>query len=153
MVNLASLFRQFLVCAGVAILLAACAKDDISPVEAEKQAFDDLRTQLQEIIDDAGRERAAIDVVNTLESDLAALRASIDRRKASLRQLNANYDTTRSEFETFLAGVEAEVQENRRRVSETHQALINVVTADELSAVARAHTRAMNSAITSIQTI
>jgi len=144
---------QLLICAGIAVFLAACAKDDISPVEAEKEAFDDLRTQLQEVIDDSGREQAAIEVVNTLQGDLAALRASIEKRKAKLQRLNADYDTTRSEFETFLAGVEAEVRENQRRVSETHRTLINVVTADELSAVAKAHTRAMNSAIASIQTI
>jgi len=137
----------------VAWFVVACATDDTSPVDAEKQAFDDLRTELQEAIDDPARERAAMQIIATLENDLAALRATVEKRKARARQLNSDYDTTRAEFEAFLAGVEAEVRENKRRISETHQALLDVVTPDELSAVAKAHTRVMNSAITSIQTI
>ena len=70
-----------------------------------------------------------------------------------MRELNANYDTPRAEFEAFLAGVEAEVRDNRRRVSATHRALFADVTAEERSAFAKSHTKAMKKAIKTLQSI
>lgn len=145
--------RDAIVIALAALLLSACAKDDISPVDAEKQAFEDLRTEMQTAIVDPGRADEAIQIVNQLESDLVSLRASVRERRDTVRRLNTDYDTTREEFEAFLAGVEAEVQANKKRVSESHRALLALITPEERSAVAKAHTRAMNAAITTIQTI
>ena len=70
-----------------------------------------------------------------------------------MHEMNANYDTSRAEFEAFLAGIEAEVRDNKQRVSETHRAFQTNVTPEERSAVAKSHTKAMNAAITSLQAI
>jgi hypothetical protein len=70
-----------------------------------------------------------------------------------VRELNANYDTTRAEFEALLAKIEAEVRDNRQRVSKTHQELLANVTPEERSAIAKTHTKAMNTAIQTIQSI
>ena len=148
-----SVWRGLLVYAVAALLVAACAKDDIPPVEVEKQAFEDLRTELREVIDDPVRETEALRLVTVLEEDLARLRDSIKQRRQRARELNANYDTTREEFETFMQGVEADVRENRVRVSATHQALLAAVMEEERATVRKTHTRAMNSAIRSIQAI
>ena len=142
-----------LLCIAVASLFVACAKDDVAPVDVEKQAFEDLRTEIREAITDPAREAETIKIVGVLEEDLAALRTNIAARKSHVRELNANYDTPRAEFEAYLAGVEAEVQDHKRRVSETHRALLANVTAEERSAVAKPHTKAMNAAITNIQSI
>ena len=146
--------KPVLLCAGIALMLAACAgKDDVAPIDVEKQAFQDLRTEIHEAITDPAREAEAIRLVGVLEQDLADLRSSIATRKNRVRELNADYDTQRAEFDAFFAGIEAEVQNNRRRVTETHRALFNHVTAEERSAIAKARTKAMLAAIKTIQTI
>jgi len=142
-----------LLCLSVALFFVACAKDEVAPVDIEKQAFEDLRTEIREVIDDSAREAEALRLVGVLEEDLAALRSTIAARKARARELNANYDTPRAEFEAFLAGIESEVQDHKQRVSETHRALLANVTAEERSAIAKTHTKAMNAAIKTIQTI
>ncbi len=138
----------------VAGAFAGCAgKDEIAPVDVEKQAFEDVRTEIREAIDDPAREAETIRLVGVLEQDLAALRSSVTARKARARELNANYDATRAEFEAFHAKMETEVRDNRLRVSKTHQALLATVTAEERSAIAKTHTKAMNAAVKTIQSI
>jgi len=138
----------------VAGAFSGCAaKDDVTPVDVEKQAFEDLRTEIVEAITDPVREAETIRLVGVLEEDLATLRTNIAARKSHVRELNANYDTPRADIEAYLAGIEEEVLEHKRRVSETHRALLASVTAEERSAIAKTHTKAMNTAITTIQSI
>ena len=148
------IWRYVLLFTGITLMFAACAgKDDVAPVDVEKQAFDDLRAEIRETITDPTREAEAIRLVGVLEEDLAALRTSVAARKIHVHELNANYDTSRADFETFLAIIEADVRANQQRVSETHRALFSNVTAEERSAIAKTHTKAMNMAIKTIQSI
>jgi capsule polysaccharide export protein KpsE/RkpR len=142
-----------LLCIAVASLFIACAKDDVAPVDVEKQAFEDLRAAIVEAIADPVREAETIRLVGVLEDDLTALRTNIAARKSHVRKLNANYDTSRAEIEAYLAGIEEEVLEHKRRVSETNRALLANVTAEERSAIAKTHTKAMNASINTIQSI
>jgi hypothetical protein len=142
-----------LLCVAIASLVVACAKDDVAPIDAEKQAFEDLRTEIREAISDSAREDEAIRLVGVLEEDLAALRTNVAARKIKIRELNANYDTPRAEFDAALAEIEAEVRDHKIRVSETHRAVLTNVTAEERSAIAKVHTKAMNAAIQTIQSI
>ncbi|UCH48203.1 MAG: hypothetical protein JSU95_19655 [Betaproteobacteria bacterium] len=150
--NLVKLRNAAVFTTGV-LLTIACAKNQVAPVDVEYQAFDDLRAEIQIVIDDPAREQEAIRIVNELQDDLAALRIRIERRKRRTRELNANYDVTRAELEAFLENVATEVYQNHLRVAETHRALISTVTAPEREAIARAHTKAMKAAISSIQSI
>ena len=148
-----SYLKPVMLHAGIALMLAACAgKDDVAPVDVEQQAFQDLRTEIREAITDPAREAEAIKLVGVLEQDLADLRISIATRKNRVRELNADYDTQRAKFNAILAEIEIEVRNNRRRVTETHRALFSLVTAEERSAIAKAHTKAMKAAIRTIQT-
>jgi hypothetical protein len=140
-------------CIAIVSLVVACAKDDVAPVDVEKQAFEDLRTEIRDAVSDSAREEETIRLVGVLEDDLAALRTSIAARKTKVRELNANYDTPRAEFDAALAEIEAEVRDHKIRVSETHRALLTNVTAEERSAIAKAQTKAMNAAIQTIQSI
>jgi hypothetical protein len=142
-----------LLCIAIASLVVACAKDDVAPVDVEKQAFEDLRTEIREVITDPARRTEAIRLVGVLEEDLAALRNNIAARKIKARELNANFDTPRAEFDAALAEIEAEVWDHERLVSETHRTLLSNVTAEERSAIAKAQTKAMNAAIKTIQSI
>jgi hypothetical protein len=142
-----------LLCIAVASILVACAKDDVAPADIEKQAFEDLRAEIIEVITDPAREAEAIRLVGVLEEDLAALRTNIAARKKRAKELNANYDTPRAEFETFLAGIEAKVRDHKQRVSETHRALLASATKEERSAIKKMHSQAMSAAIKTIQSI
>ena len=141
-------------CVCFAFLVSACAgKDDVAPVDVEKQAFEDLREQIRDTIADSAREAEAIRLVTALESDLEALRESVAERKSKARKLNADYDTPRADFEAFLEKQTEEIRANRERVSKTHQTLLATVTPDERDAIEKARTNAMNAAIASIQSI
>jgi capsule polysaccharide export protein KpsE/RkpR len=142
-----------LLCIVVASLFIACAKDEVAPVDVEKQAFEDLRAKIVEAISDPAREAETLRLVGVLEEDLAALRTNIAARKSHVRELNANYDTPRAEIESYLAGIEEEVLEHKRRVAKTNRALLANVTAEERSAIAKTHTKAMNASISTIQSI
>ncbi len=99
--------------------IAGCAgKDDVSPVDVEKQAFEDLRSEIREVIDNPAREGEAIALVDALSEDLSALRDKISERRQRVRELNADYDTTRADFESFFDQVDKEIQSNKRQVSE-----------------------------------
>ncbi len=134
--------------------IAGCAsKDDVSPADVEKQAFEDLRTEIREVIEDPARASEAIALVNALSEDLNALREKISERVHRVRELNADYDTTRADFEAFFDQVDKEIQSNKRQVSERQRALFAITTSDERSAISKAHTKAMDAAIRNIQTI
>ena len=140
-------------CFLIASFVVACAKDDVAPVDVEKQAFEDLRTEIREAVTDPAREAEIIRLVGVLEQDLADLRVNVVARKNRVKELNADYDTPRADFEAALEGIEAEVRDHKRRVSETHRALLANMTPDERSAIAKSHTKAMNAAIKTIQVI
>jgi hypothetical protein len=142
-----------LLCMVIASLLVACAKEAVSPVDSEKQAFDDLRIDIREAIDEPARQAEAIRLVGVLEQDLFELRARVLERDIRSKALNANYDTPRAEFAAFLGEFEAEVRANKQRVAKTHKEFLSIVTADERAAIAKAHTKAMKAVIFSIQSI
>ena len=146
-------WRPLWMCAAIVLFVAACAKDEVAPIDVERQAFEDLKTQLREAIDDPTREAEAIRIVGALEQDIAALRNTVQARRDRVTELNANYDTPRAEFEAFLAGIEREVEENKKRVSESHRALLAAVNEEERAIVRRSHTAAMNAAIKTLQAI
>lgn len=146
--------QRVCICFFAVLLMVGCAgKDDVAPVDVEKQAFDDLRDQIREVVESPEREAEAIRLVNKLEEDLAALRVKVAARKKTFRELNANYDTPRAEIDEYLERVSTEIGEHKQWVSEVHRELMSSLEPDEMSAIAKAHTSAMKAAITTIQSI
>ena len=140
--------------AAIAYAFAGCAsKDDVSPADVEKQAFEDLRSEIRAVIDDPAREGEAIVLVNELSEDLNALRETIAKRRQRVRELNADYDTTRADFETFFDRVDRQIRWNKRQVSEKHLEYLAIMTPAERSAIAKTHSKARDAAIRNIQAI
>jgi len=143
-----------LFCIGIALMVTACAgKDNVSPVDVETQAFEDLRVEIREAVVDPANEAEAIRLVGVLQDDFEALRSSIAERSRRLKELNADYDTPRSEFEAFLTDAEAEMRGSRQRTSETHHALLRAMTAEERSQIDKVRSKAISAAIRSMQSI
>jgi hypothetical protein len=140
--------------AALGFAIAGCAsKDDVSLADVEKQAFADLRGEIREVIVDPSRESEAIAIVDWLVADFDNLREKISIRRKRVRALNADYDTTRADFETFFDQIDKEIRLHKRQVSEMQRALFAVTTSDERSTISKAHTKAMDAAIKAIQAI
>jgi chromosome segregation ATPase len=136
-----------------AAIVGCGGKDALAPVEFEKQAFEDLRAEIRHVIDDPARELEAIALVDALSEDLTTLRENMAERRRRAKQLNANYDTTRADFDAFLAEVNGQLKSNKRQVSETQRALFAVTTAAERASISRAHSKAMDAAVRHIQSL
>lgn len=154
MVILHQFWKPAVLFAVIAFAITGCGgRDAVAPIELRQQAFEDLRGEIRAAIDDPAREAEAITMVDALVEDFNKLRErTLDRRRRA-RQLNADYDTTRAEFEALFDLVDKDIQANKRQVSERQRALFAITTPDERSAIAKAHTRAMDAAIRHIQTI
>lgn len=138
----------------IALVLGACAnKDDVSPAEDQAQAFEDLRNEIRNAVDDPAREREAIELVDALAEKLQQLQENLTYRTKRARELNSDYDTSRETFEAFFGEVDGQIQANRKQVAETQRALFAVLTPDERSSISKTHSKAMKAAIKTIQAI
>ncbi len=147
-------WKSAMLFAAVACVFSGCGGNDaVAPIEVENQAFEDLRTEIRGAIDDPAREAEAIALVDLLVDDLDNLREKISARRKRVRQLNADYDTSRADFQAFFDQVDKEIQSNKRQVSERQRELLSVTTPDERSAISKAHSKAMDAAIRNIQII
>ena len=138
----------------VAAAFTGCGgKDAVTPVDTEKQAWEDLRSEVRETISDPQREAEAIKLVDALAEDLNAFREVLTKRHERVRELNTNYDTTRAEFDAFLKQVSTEIQASQQRVSEKHRAFLAVTTPEEWSQLSKVRSKAMTAAVKSMQAI
>jgi parvulin-like peptidyl-prolyl isomerase len=140
--------------ATVLFLVSACAgKDDVAPVDTDKQAFEDLRAELNTAIDDPERAEHAVRIVTVLEQDLAELRQRVTTRKQRVLALNAAYDTPRSEFDAYFEKVRLEILKSKQRAVEAREELLSYMTEEELESISRSQSKAMKSIVKSIQSI
>ncbi len=134
------------------MLFAGCGSSgDVSLVEVEKQAFDDLRSEIRIAIDDPERETKAIAIVDELAEELESLRNLKSKRREQSRRLNANYDTTRAEFDAFISASNREIRLTQQRILEKRGAFIAITTLEEWEQISDARTDAISAAIQSIQ--
>jgi len=128
-------------------------KEPVSTVDVEKEAFDDLRSQVRMVVDDPDREALAVEIVDSLAESLDDLRESISHRKQKARDLNADYNAARSQFEQLLADINADIRANKEGISAKHRALRKAVTSEEWDDLTKASTDAMSAAVKSMQSI
>ena len=138
----------------LAMAIAGCAgKSNVSLVELENQAFDDLRTEVRSAINDEEREVKAISIVEELAEELKSLRRERTERRENSRKLHTNYDTTRAEFDAFLNSSNVEIRLNQQRILKIRGDFVAITTAEEWTQIFDARTKAINAAIESIQSI
>ncbi len=134
--------------------LAACGgKEPVAPEDVQATAFADLRAAVEDAIDDPSRETDVLALLDQFEADVATLRESLVERRAELRRLNANYDTTRDELSTYAATMESRIQDNRRQLLEARGRLVAATTEDEWDAITKADTKAMKAIARSMQSL
>ena len=135
-------------------LLTACGgKEAVAPADVQAEAFADLRAAVEGAIEDPSRETDVLALLDQVEADVATLRESLVERRAELRRLNANYDTTREELSTYAATMESRIQDNRRQLLEARGRLVAATTEDEWDAITKADTKAMKTIARSMQSL
>ena len=138
----------------VTLSLAACAtKEAIAPEDIEKQAFEDLRTKVREIINDSVHQTKIITLVDQLQVDFNSMRNSLVTRKSKLRELFADYDAPREKFDKQIALYDTHIKSNRKQFGDSRRVLVETMTPDEWSAVNKTESKAMNTLIKSLQSI
>jgi hypothetical protein len=138
----------------LSFFITACAgKDDVAPTDVEKQAFADLRAEIVAVVDDSERAENALRIVSTLELNLARFRESIAVRRQRVLELNANYDTPRSEFESYFEDANSEILKNKQRAVESFRELSSYMTEDEMASISKSQTKAMDAFSETIQSI
>ncbi len=139
--------------AAATLILAGCGgKNAVAPADVEEQAFEDLRTEVREAIDDPVREAEVLTLVDMLSNDLVALRKSVSARNSRVRELNSDYDAQRADFDVLFEQINTEIRSNQQRVTKSHLALLEITTAEEWARFSKARTKAMKSAISTIKT-
>ena len=138
----------------VLVIATGCAsKKDVSPADIERQAFDDLRSEIRIVVDDPERQDTAIKIVDGLVVRLDELRTRMSFRNAETKALNADYDVSRDAFERHVAELNNEIRANRQQVGEQTKALFALTTPAERNALTEVRTSAMKAAIKSLQSI
>ena len=121
--------------------------------DLQAEAFDDLRIAIRESVSDDGRQIEALAVVDALESDVESLTRLLVGRREAMRELNADYDATRDDFNRFMRESEARILNSKRLALERRQDLLATLKAEEWASLTRAETRAMKSIARSVRGI
>ena len=125
--------------------LVGCGGEPVAREDQQAAAFADLRAAIEETITDEQRRTEVLTIVDSLENDIDELTALLVRRRTELRELNANYDATREDFDRFTSEMEARIRRNRQQALRTHNEIVSAVTAEEWATLEKAQTRAMGS--------
>ena len=130
--------------AAFGFFLAACGgKEPVSSRDIEQSAFGDLKAEIREVIEEADREADILALVEQLEHEFTAFRQLVAVRRAESRALNANYDASREEFDTFLNTNREHMRAARERVSYAYMVLITATTPDEWESIIKTNSKAI----------
>ncbi len=121
------------------------------PAELEAAAFDELRAEIELVIQDPQRSAKATNLVAILQNDFALVRDSRMAARKRLDKISADYDATKSDFAAFFAQIDTENRANQKRLAKTYGELIRLTTAEEWGRLAKSQNTAMNAAITSLR--
>ena len=133
--------------------ILGCSGSPETAEDIEKQAFDDMRAEVREIIDDPRREESVVALVDRLQEEYSTLRETAATRRKALRTLNADYDATREQFVEFLDKYNAELERSHKAFRDSYRELVEATTADEWSELAKSNTKSMGQLAKSMSAI
>jgi hypothetical protein len=147
------------ICTAVALLAAitlsttGCAGKKASPIEIEKQAFDDVRAEIQSVVTDPERAAKASELVSAIEQSFVDTKNNVATRKAHLIELNADYDASRADIEADFHLIAADIEANRQQISSIHRQWREILTAEEWDEIEKARSEALEAAIKTLRSI
>lgn len=135
-------------------LISACSgKDAVAPVVVSKEAFDDFREAIIEVVQDPERQARVLSLVDDYESDYESFLAAVTTQRTELRRLNSDYDATREQFQSYFDKYNADIRSSRKKASESRAAFVNSTTAEEWDALGKADSKTMKKLVSTIQSI
>ena len=117
------------------LLVSGCAPTKDSPEDVQKEAFQDVRTEIIAAISNDQRATKLVDLLTELEQSFLAAKSNIAERRARVRKLNANYDATRADFAREWDRVLMEMEANRDGATDAYRRVVDQMTAEEWSKV------------------
>ena len=133
--------------------LAGCmtTKNKASPeVEDQATAFDEFKEQLVLTVEDSKREEILLNTIDALELDINALLAEIKNRKQGFKELNANYNASREEFDAFFDDANRKIQLQRKQTSIQYRLIQELLTEQEQKQLNRHNNKLIESFINSL---
>ena len=138
----------------IAVLVLAftgCAGKSESPTEENKQAFDDVRDKIQSVVTDPKRAADANALVSALEQSFLDAQQNIKERNEQYRELFANYDATRADFESILDKIQADRKSNLLELNTFHRQLVDIFTPEEWDTIQKTQSKALSLAVASLK--
>ena len=139
------IFASFLAGAGCA------GKEKPSPADLQVQAFEDLRSEIRDVVSDAGRVEQAIAITEELENSFDRLRTHLAERSAKIQEMNADYDAPKEDYINLYKRIQKDIERNQSNISNLHRELVEVTTAEEWVSLKKLRNATMEAAVTSIQ--
>ena len=134
------------------VSLAGCSgKSDVRPESVEEDALHELRAEIRSAISDPEREAKAIAIVDEFSRELGFLKSAKMERQVQFKKLNANYDTTRAEFDVFLRKSNDTIYKNQQRVVKQHEAFVANTNSLEWAQILDARIKVIDSTFESVQ--
>jgi len=138
---------------GVFTLMTGCmtTKNKASPEEEDQAtAFDEFKEQLVLTVEDSKREETLLNTIDALELDINALLAEIRNRKQGFKELNANYNASREEFDAFFDDANSRIQLQRKQTSIQYRLIQELLTEQEQKQLNRHNNKLIESFINSL---
>jgi len=135
-------------------MLAACGgKGVVAPENVETEAFEDLRTAIVKVVEDPGRQKEILGLVDDHQIKLTKLRKAVQAQRTELRRLNADYDATREQFYEYIEKYDAEIRVARKWATKSRKAFVQATTQEEWDVLRKADSKAMKKIVGVIQEI
>jgi TRAP-type mannitol/chloroaromatic compound transport system substrate-binding protein len=144
---------RYLLVPALVTLFAGCGGSPETAEDIEKRAFDDMRAEVREIIEDPQREETVVGLVDELQRQYSNLRDTTETRRKALQTLNAEYDATREQFVELLDKHNAEMESSHKTYLKSYRAFVEATTAEEWSALAKSNTKSMGQLAQSLSAI
>jgi len=103
-----------------------------SPAEVQAKAFIDFKNQVSEIVHDQHKKDTLFTLINGLERDVNTLTGDISDRKKRIKKLNnANFHTSRQQFDAAFAEINASIQVQRKAITGKYKELRTLLNEEE----------------------
>ena len=148
-------YRAVLMLGLVVLALGAggCASWGQSPEQQQAAAFADVQAEILAAVADPVRAQRAVDVVAKLEQKFVRSRADFKVRKDRLRELYADYDAPRVEFEREIGGIQQEIQNVNAYFLRLGNDLDELLTEREAKQINKARNKYVESAVKALREV
>ena len=135
--------------------IAGCSgKSDVRPEESvDDDVLSELRAEIRSAISDPDREARVIAIVDEFAMELASLKQTKMERQTQFKKLNANYDTTRAEFDTFIKESNDSIYRNQQRLVKQREAFLANTNSQEWAQILDARLKFIDNTFESVQSI